>query len=115
MTVNGTRPTVDTGVVTRQPPPPVGAPPLPAGRPWLGEAMRADVAGEWRGSRIDLLVGRDQPTTLIELKYPREPNPANAAWTIALSEVLKDSCRLAGHQARWTIRAMITGGPATAP
>lgn len=50
-----------------------------------------------RGSRIDLLVGRDHPVALIELKYPREPNPANAAWTMALGEVLRDFYRLASY------------------
>lgn len=50
-----------------------------------------------RGSRIDLLVGRDRPAASIELKYPPEPNPANAAWTMPLDEVLREFYRLAGH------------------
>ncbi len=66
-------------------------------------AEGADPAGlrvEWphpslRGSRIDLVVGGQPPTALIELKFPREPNLLNAAWTMALGEVLKDLYRLA--------------------
>lgn len=50
-----------------------------------------------KGSRIDLLIGRGQPAALIEFKYPREPNPANAAWTMTLGEVLKDFYRLATY------------------
>ena len=50
-----------------------------------------------RGSRIDLLVGRYKSAALVELKYPREPNPANAAWTMTLGEVLKDFYRLASY------------------
>ncbi len=46
-----------------------------------------------RGSRIDLVVG-NPPEALVELKYPREPNEQNAAWTMALGEVLKDLYRL---------------------
>lgn len=46
-----------------------------------------------RGSRIDLVVG-NPPEALVELKYPREPNEQNAAWTMALGEVLKDVYRL---------------------
>jgi hypothetical protein len=48
-----------------------------------------------KGARIDLVVGDDRPVALIELKYPREPNPANAAWTMTMGEVLKDFYRLA--------------------
>jgi hypothetical protein len=50
-----------------------------------------------KGARIDLVVGIDQPIALMELKYPREPNPANAAWTMTLGEVLKDLYRLAAY------------------
>jgi hypothetical protein len=45
-----------------------------------------------RGSRIDLVVGND---FVVEFKYPREPKEQNAAWTMALGEVLKDFYRLA--------------------
>ncbi|HYQ67502.1 DUF7669 domain-containing protein [Actinophytocola sp.] len=48
-----------------------------------------------KGARVDLVVGGDRPVASIELQYPREPNPANAAWTTALGEVLKDFYRLA--------------------
>jgi hypothetical protein len=34
---------------------------------------------------------------LIEFKFPREPNEVNAAWTMALGEVLKDFYRLATY------------------
>jgi hypothetical protein len=51
-----------------------------------------------RGSRIDLVVGTP-PSVLIELKYPREPNETNAAWTMAYGEVLKDFYRLAAYPA----------------
>lgn len=59
---------------------------------------RRSCAWEWphpalRGSRIDLIVG-NPPQALVELKYPREPNEQNAAWTMALGEVLKDLYRL---------------------
>jgi hypothetical protein len=47
-----------------------------------------------KGSRVDLVVGRP-PVTVIEFKFPREPNEQNAAWTMALGEVLKDLYRLA--------------------
>jgi hypothetical protein len=50
-----------------------------------------------KGARIDLVVGSDRPVALVELKYPREPNPANAAWTMTLGEVLKDFYRLASY------------------
>ncbi|WP_367129166.1 hypothetical protein [Saccharothrix sp. HUAS TT1] len=50
-----------------------------------------------KGSRIDLVVGRPSPVALIELKFPREPNEVNAAWTMALGEVLKDFYRLAAY------------------
>lgn len=50
-----------------------------------------------KGSRIDLLVGHPSPVALVELKFPREPNPAAAAWTMALGEVLKDFYRLAAY------------------
>jgi hypothetical protein len=33
----------------------------------------------------------------VELKYPREPNLANAAWTTSLGEVLKDLYRLVAY------------------
>ncbi len=63
----------------------------------------ASLRVEWphpvlRGSRIDLAAGLGRgtgPTALLELKYPREPNEVNAAWTMALGEVLKDFYRLA--------------------
>lgn len=59
----------------------------------------ASISTEWphprlKGSRIDLVVGKP-PVALIEFKYPREPNEVNAAWTMALGEVLKDLYRLA--------------------
>jgi hypothetical protein len=62
-----------------------------------------DAAGlsvEWphpvlTGSRVDLVAGGMPPTALIEFKFPREPNEKNAAWTMALGEVLKDFYRLA--------------------
>lgn len=59
----------------------------------------AELRLEWphpvlRGSRVDLVVG-SPPTGLIELKFPREPTEKNAAWTMALGEVLKDLYRLA--------------------
>jgi hypothetical protein len=50
-----------------------------------------------KGSRVDLVVGRPSPVALIELKFPREPNEVNAAWTMALGEVLKDFYRLAAY------------------
>jgi hypothetical protein len=50
-----------------------------------------------KGARVDLVVGRDRPVAVFELQYPREPNPANAAWTMALGEVLKDFYRLATY------------------
>ncbi|MGB3442069.1 MAG: hypothetical protein WBA97_25260 [Actinophytocola sp.] len=50
-----------------------------------------------KGARVDLAVWGDRPVALIELKYPREPNPANAAWTMTLGEVLKDFYRLATY------------------
>lgn len=59
-------------------------------------------------SRIDLVVGRPDPSVLIELKFPREPNETNAAWTQALGEVLKDYYRLAvvpGHVTRLFVLA----------
>lgn len=34
---------------------------------------------------------------MIELKYPREPNETNAAWTMIYGEVLKDFYRLAAY------------------
>lgn len=37
---------------------------------------------------------------LIEFKFPREPNEQNAAWTMALGEVLKDFYRLAAFPGR---------------
>jgi hypothetical protein len=50
-------------------------------------------------SRIDLVVLRsstDQtPEAFLEFKYPREPHEKNAAWTMALGDVLKDLYRLA--------------------
>ena len=46
-----------------------------------------------RRSRIDLVVGTP-PQAFVELKYPREPHEQNAAWTMALGEVLKDLYRL---------------------
>lgn len=66
-------------------------------------AAGADAAAmrvEWphptlRGSRIDLVAGGPPPEVFIELKYPREPTEKNAAWTMALGEVLKDLYRLA--------------------
>jgi len=48
-----------------------------------------------KGSRVDLVVGETTPVAFIEFKYPREPNEKNAAWTMALGEVLKDLYRLA--------------------
>ncbi len=42
---------------------------------------------------MDLVVG-GAPHAAIEFKYPREPNEKNAAWTMALGEVLKDLYRL---------------------
>lgn len=48
-----------------------------------------------RGSRVDLAVGGEPPSALIEFKFPREPTEQNAAWTMALGEVLKDFYRLA--------------------
>jgi len=48
-----------------------------------------------RGSRVDLAIGLPTPTALLEFKFPREPNELNAAWTMALGEVLKDFYRLA--------------------
>jgi hypothetical protein len=48
------------------------------------------------GSRIDLVLGTP-PRTLFELKYPREPNEKNAAWTMIYGEVLKDFYRLAAY------------------
>lgn len=58
-----------------------------------------DMMSEWphpvlKGSRIDLVIGRP-PAALIEFKYPREPEEKNAAWTMALGEILKDLYRLA--------------------
>lgn len=50
-----------------------------------------------KGARIDLVVGIAQSIALMELKYPREPNPPNAAWTMTLGEVLKDLYRLAAY------------------
>ncbi|MGI5499350.1 hypothetical protein [Lentzea sp. CA-135723] len=50
-----------------------------------------------KGSRVDLAVGRPRPSALIEFKFPREPNVMNAAWTMALGEVLKDFYRLASY------------------
>jgi hypothetical protein len=50
-----------------------------------------------KGARVDLVVGVDRPVAVIEAQYPREPNPANAAWTMALGEVLKDFYRLAAY------------------
>jgi hypothetical protein len=53
-----------------------------------------------KGSRVDLVAGGPSPMALIEFKFPREPNEQNAAWTMALGEVLKDLYRLAvypGH------------------
>jgi hypothetical protein len=50
-----------------------------------------------KGSRVDLVVGKVQPAALIELKFPREPNLLNAAWTMALGELLKDFYRLAAY------------------
>jgi hypothetical protein len=47
-----------------------------------------------KGSRVDL-VADGHPPALIEFKFPREPNEQNAAWTMALGEVLKDFYRLA--------------------
>jgi hypothetical protein len=57
------------------------------------------IESEWphpvlKGSRVDLVVGRP-PVAVIEFKFPREPNEQNAAWTMALGEVLKDLYRLA--------------------
>jgi hypothetical protein len=46
------------------------------------------------GSRIDL-VADGAPPVFVEFKYWREPNEQNAAWTMALGEVLKDFYRLA--------------------
>jgi hypothetical protein len=49
-----------------------------------------------KGLRVDLVVnGRQQ--ALIELKYPREPNLVNAAWTMTLGEILQDFYRLAAY------------------
>lgn len=48
-----------------------------------------------KGARIDLVAGGEPPEVVIELKYPREPNVKNAAWTMMLGEVLKDLYRLA--------------------
>ncbi|MGH3862456.1 hypothetical protein [Actinokineospora sp.] len=49
------------------------------------------------GARIDLVAGGRPPAALIEFKFPREPNEQNAAWTMALGEVLKDLYRLAAY------------------
>jgi hypothetical protein len=56
-----------------------------------------------KGSRVDLIAGGNPPAALFEFKFPREPNEQNAAWTMALGEVLKDLYRLAvcpGHADR---------------
>lgn len=58
----------------------------------------SELRTEWphpliKGSRVDLVVGK-APEVAIEFKYPREPNEKNAAWTMALGEVLKDLYRL---------------------
>jgi hypothetical protein len=50
-----------------------------------------------KGSRVDLVAGGEPPGALIEFKYPREPNEQNAAWAMALGEVLKDFYRLAAY------------------
>ncbi|HEX5404131.1 MAG TPA: hypothetical protein VFX16_17730 [Pseudonocardiaceae bacterium] len=47
------------------------------------------------GSRVDLVAGGQPPEVVIEFKFPREPAEKNAAWTMALGEVLKDLYRLA--------------------
>jgi hypothetical protein len=47
------------------------------------------------GSRVDLAVGGQPPSALVEFKIPREPSEKNAAWTMVLCEVLKDLYRLA--------------------
>lgn len=65
----------------------------------------AGLAVEWphpslAGSRVDLVAGGRPPAALIEFKYPREPNEKNAAWTMALGEVLKDFYRLAVYPGR---------------
>lgn len=65
----------------------------------------ADPAGlrvEWPhpfldGSRVDLVAGGQPPDVVIEFKFPREPSEKNAAWTMALGEVLKDLYRLAAY------------------
>ncbi|GAA1651162.1 hypothetical protein ACFQY4_26475 [Catellatospora bangladeshensis] len=64
----------------------------------------AQLRYEWphpdlKGSRIDLVVGAGMPGALVEFKFPREPNEVNAAWTMALGEVLKDFYRLAVYSA----------------
>ncbi|HEX6339751.1 DUF7669 domain-containing protein [Umezawaea sp.] len=50
-----------------------------------------------KGSRVDLVVGRDRPAALVEFKFPREPNGWNAPWTMTMGEVLKDFYRLAAY------------------
>ena len=52
-----------------------------------------------KGSRIDLVIGRPRPTALIEFKFPREPIEVNAAWTMAMGEILKDLYRVAVYSA----------------
>jgi hypothetical protein len=67
-----------------------------------------------RGSRVDLAVGGEPPSALIEFKFPREPTEQNAAWTMALGEVLKDFYRLAACRGRRPAVRLHRDWPATA-
>lgn len=48
-------------------------------------------------ARVDLVARSGTGTAVIELKYPREPDEKNAAWTMVLGEVLRDFFRLARY------------------
>jgi hypothetical protein len=48
------------------------------------------------GSRVDLAIG-EPPEAVIEFNYPCEPIEANAEWTKAFAEILKDLYRLGVH------------------
>lgn len=63
-------------------------------------ADAGEVRAEWPhpalpGSRVDLVVGGEPPAAIVEVKYPRERDERNEAWTMALGEILKDFYRLA--------------------